>query len=234
MENLATTAIHAFKLLLTGDKELWIIVATSFSVSLRAIVIATPFALLLAFLLSTYRFPGQKFLVMVIHTLQAFPAVVVGLTVYILLSRQGPLGDLHLLFSQSAMVIGQILLCFPLLVAMTHATFASSDKRIWETARTLGASPGRAAFTLMYQLRIPLLVAVIAAFGRIIAEVGSSIMVGGNILHHTRNIPTAIALETSKGEYAQGIALGIVLVVLAFVFNAVIHVSQQRSQWEAR
>lgn len=171
---------------------------------------------------------------MLIHTLQAFPAVVVGLTVYIVLSRQGPLGDLRLLFTQTAMVVGQILLCFPLLVAMTHATLESSDKRIWETARTLGASSGRAALTLMYQLRLPLLVAVIAAFGRIIAEVGSSIMVGGNILHHTRNIPTAIALETSKGEYAQGIALGIVLIVLAFAFNAIIHISQQRSQWAFR
>ena len=231
MENLTATTFNAFKLLFTGDKELWIIVATSFRVSLQAIVIATPFALLVAFILATYRFPGRRFVVMLVHTLQAFPAVVVGLTVYIVLSRQGPLGDLRLLFTQTAMVVGQILLCFPLLVAMTHATLESSDKRIWETARTLGASSGRAALTLMYQLRLPLLVAVIAGFGRIIAEVGSSIMVGGNILHHTRNIPTAIALETSKGEYAQGIALGIVLIVLAFAFNAIIHISQQRSQW---
>lgn len=171
---------------------------------------------------------------MIIQTLQAFPAVVVGLTVYILLSRQGPLGDWRLLFTQTAMILGQILLAFPLLVAMTHAALESSDKRIWETARTLGASPGRASLTLMYQLRLPLLVAVIAAFGRVIAEVGSSIMVGGNILHHTRNIPTAIALETSKGEYAQGIALGMVLIVLAFALNVIVQISQQHSQWAVK
>lgn len=229
MDDLAGTTFNAFKLLFTGDKELWIIVATSFSVSLRAIFIATPIALLVAFVLATYRFTGRRLLVMLFHTLQAFPAVVVGLTVYILLSRQGPLGDWRQLFTQTAMIVGQILLGLPLLVAMMHAALASSDKRIWETARTLGASQGRAALTLIYQLRMPLLVAVIAAFGRIIAEVGSSIMVGGNILHHTRNIPTAIALETSKGEYAQGIALGMVLIVLAFAFNAIIHISQQRS-----
>jgi len=231
MDDLTTTTVNAFKLLFTGDKELWIIVATSFSVSVRAIVIATPIALMVAFVLSTYRFPGRRFMVMFVHTLQAFPAVVVGLTVYILLSRQGPLGEWRLLFTQTAMIVGQILLGLPLLVAMMHATLASSDKRIWETARTLGASQSRAALTLMYQLRMPLLVAVIAAFGRIIAEVGSSIMIGGNILHYTRNIPTAIALETSKGEYAQGIALGFVLIVLAFVFNAFIHISQKNPQW---
>ncbi|MGD8568638.1 MAG: ABC transporter permease [Gammaproteobacteria bacterium] len=231
MEDLTTTTLDAFKLLLTGDKELWIIVATSFSVSLRAIVFATPVALLVAFVLATYRFAGRRLVVMVFHTLQAFPAVVVGLTVYILLSRQGPLGDWRLLFTQTSMIVGQILLGLPLLVAMTHAALEASDKRIWETARTLGASQGRAALTLMYQLRMPILVALIAAFSRIIAEVGSSIMVGGNILHHTRNIPTAIALETSKGEYAQGIALGIVLILLAFMFNAIIHMTQQRSRW---
>jgi len=231
MDDLTSTIFSAFTLLFTGDKELWIIVATSFSVSLRAIMIATPIGLVIAFILSAYRFPGKQLMVMVVHTLQAFPAVVVGLTVYILLSRQGPLGEWRLLFTQTAMIVGQILLGLPLLVAMMHATLASSDKRIWETARTLGASQGRAALTLMYQLRMPLLVAVIAAFGRIIAEVGSSIMVGGNILHHTRNIPTAIALETSKGEYAQGIALGVVLIMLAFAFNAFIHISHKRSQW---
>lgn len=227
MDHLYQALGKALYLLVSGDRELWIIVATSFSVSVRAILIATPMAMLIAFLLAMTSFPGQRPLVMTVHTLQAFPAVVVGLTVYILLSRQGPLGEWRLLFTQTAMVIGQVLLCLPLMVSMIHATVEGADRRAWETARTLGANRLRASLTFFYELRFALLAAVIAGFGRIIAEVGSSIMVGGNILHHTRNIPTAIALETSKGEYAQGLALGIVLLLLAFGLNAMLHMSQK-------
>lgn len=228
MEQLSEAFVKALYLLFSGDRELWVIVATSFSVSLRAILIASPIAIIIAFLLAMTRFPGQRSLVMIVHTLQAVPAVVVGLTVYIVLSRQGPVGEWRLLFTQSAMIVGQILLCLPLLISMTHATFAGADRRAWETARTLGAGHVQATLTFFYELRFALLAAIIAGFGRIIAEVGSSIMVGGNILHHTRNIPTAIALETAKGEYAQGLALGIVLLLLAFGLNALLHISQQQ------
>lgn len=230
MDNLYQAFAQAFVLLLSGDRELWVIIGTSFSVSLRAILIAAPLAIAVAFVLAMNRFPGHRPLVITFHTLQAVPAVVIGLTVYVVLSRQGPLGDWRLLFTQSAMIIGQILLCFPLLVSLAHATFAGADMRSWETSRTLGANRLRATLTFFYELRFALLATIIAGFGRIIAEVGSSIMVGGNILHHTRNIPTAIALETSKGEYAQGIALGIVLLVLAFGLNALLHLSQRRNQ----
>ncbi len=230
MNDLSQAFGKAFYLLFSGDRELWIIVATSFSVSLRAILVATPISVFIAFLLAMTSFPGRRPLVMTFHTLQAIPAVVVGLTVYILLSRQGPLGEWHLLFTQTAMIIGQILLCFPLLVSMSHATFDGADKRAWETARTLGANRLRATLTFFYELRFALLAAIIAGLGRIIAEVGSSIMVGGNILHHTRNIPTAIALETSKGEYAQGLALGMVLLLLAFGLNVLLHMSQRHQQ----
>jgi len=230
MEHLSQALSKAFYLLFSGDRELWIIVATSFSVSVRAILIATPLAMIIAFPLAMSSFPGQRPLVMTFHTLQAFPAVVVGLTVYILLSRQGPLGDWRLLFTQTAMVIGQVLLCLPLIISMLHAALEGADRRAWETARTLGANRLRASLTFFYELRFALLAAFIAGFGRIIAEVGSSIMVGGNILHHTRNIPTAIALETSKGEYAQGLALGMVLLLLAFSLNAMLHLSQRQRQ----
>lgn len=219
MEELSSVTREAFALLLSGDPVLWDIIGVSFSVSLQAIVIATPFALLLAFALAFTRFTGRRALITLFNTLLALPAVVVGLIVYLLLSRNGPLGDLRLLFTQAAMVIGQIILCFPLLVAMSQSAFQSADRRAWETAITLGASPLRAMLTLMHELRFGLLAAVIAAFGRLIAEVGCSMMVGGNILYHTRNIPTAIALETSKGEFVQGIALGIVLLLLALVLN---------------
>jgi tungstate transport system permease protein len=219
MERLTDTTLQALAMLLSGDPDLWSIVGISFGVSLRAILFIVPPALLLAFWLAYTRFPGRRVLLSTLQSLLSVPAVVVGLTVYLLLSRQGPLGNLHLLFTQKAMVIGQMLLGFPVVVAMGHAAFQAGERRAWETARTLGAGPLRAFLTLLHELRYGLLVAVLAAFGRIVSEVGVSMMVGGNILNHTRNIPTAIALETSKGEFAQGIALGIVLVTMAFSLN---------------
>lgn len=227
MDHLQNAFVRALHLLFSGDRDLWIIVGISFSVSMRAIAIATPFAMFMAFLMAMTNFPGKRPLVMLIHTLQAFPAVVVGLTVYMVLSRQGPLGTWHLLFTETAMIIGQVILCLPIMISMSHATFVGADKRAWETARTLGANLARATMTFFYELRFALLAAFIAGFARIIAEVGSSIMVGGNIYHYTRNIPTAIALETSKGEFSQGVALGLILLFLAFGLNVFLHLMQR-------
>ena len=224
--DLSTALIAAIELLVSGDARLWSIIAVSFSVSLRAIAVAVPVALAIAFALAYYSFPGRRSIVTAVNTLMAVPAVVVGLTVYLLLSHNGPMGDLHLLFTQWAMIIGQILLCLPLLIAMAHASFQGGDQRAWESALTLGATRFRAMRTVMYEVRFGLLAAVIAAFGRIIAEVGCSMMVGGNILYHTRNIPTAIALETSKGEFIQGIALGMVLLGFALVLNVLLNTVQ--------
>ncbi|MDH3692018.1 MAG: ABC transporter permease [Gammaproteobacteria bacterium] len=222
MESLSAASYQALYLLLTGDRDLWEIIAISFGVSLRAILFTTPVALMVSFALAYTDFPGRQFLITTVNTMLALPAVVVGLLLYILLSRSGPLGDWRLLFTQSAMVIGQMVLCFPILVAMSHSAIQAGDRRAWETALTLGAHWWEAMLTVMYEVRFGLLAAVVAGFGRIIAEVGCSMMVGGNILHYTRNIPTAIALETSKGAFAQGIALGLVLIVLALVLNFLI------------
>jgi len=230
MDSLSDAGAQALHLLLTGDPALWAIIGISFSVSLRAILIAAPFALLSAFLLAYTRFPGRRLLIALFNTALSIPAVVVGLTLYMLLSRAGPLGDLRLLFTQDAMIIGQIVLSFPLLVAMGHAAFQATDRRAWETALTLGAHPWRALLTLIHETRFGLMAALLAGFGRIIAEVGSSMMVGGNILNHTRNIPTAIALETSKGSFAQGIALGLVLLLLALVLNLTLSSLQGRGE----
>jgi tungstate transport system permease protein len=219
MDSLLNATLEALKLLFSADRELWEIIGISFSVSLRAILIAIPFSVLIAFLLAYFRFPGRRLLISIFHTLLSIPAVVVGLTVYLLLSRSGPMGDLRLLFTQTAMIVGQIILALPILVTMCHASFQAADKRAWETALTLGASPAQALLTIMQEIRFGLLAAIIAAFGRIIAEVGCSMMVGGNILHYTRNIPTAIALETSKGEFAQGIALGMTLLFFSLMLN---------------
>jgi tungstate transport system permease protein len=230
VDGLAVAIKQALILLLSGERELWTIVGISFSVSLRAILIASPVALLIAFMLAHLRFPGRRVLIAMFNTLLAVPAVVIGLTVYMLLARNGPFGDLKMLFTQTAMMIGQILLCLPILVAMSHAAIQAADQRAWETAVTLGAAPWHAMLTLMYEVRFGLIAALVAGFGRIIAEVGSSMMVGGNILHYTRNIPTAIALETSKGEFSQGIALGIVLLLLALVLNFLLMFFQGRGE----
>lgn len=221
---------EALSLLFSGEPALWNIIGISFSVSLRAILVSAPFALLVAFVLTVARFPGRRALIATFNSLMAVPAVVVGLTVYLLLSRSGPMGDLKLLFTQAAMIIGQIVLAFPLLVAMSHAALQAAERDAWETAITLGASPWQAMLTIMYEVRFALLAAVIAGFARIIAEVGCSMMVGGNILGVTRNIPTAIALETSKGEFVRGIALGMVLLFLALSLNFVLSFMQGKGE----
>lgn len=226
MTTISSATWQALELLLSGDTALWEIILISFRVSLIAIMLATPPALLMAFLLAFGNFPGRRLCIALTNTALAIPAVVVGLTLYLVLSRSGPLGEWRLLFTQTAMVIGQMALAFPLLVAMAHMALQAADRRAWETARMLGASKPRAVWTLMYEVRFGLMSALLASFGRIIAEVGASMMLGGNILHYTRNIPTAIALETSKGEFAQGIALGLVLLILAFVLNLLLHYFQ--------
>ncbi len=230
MDSLTTATLEALSLLLSGNTELWEIIGISFRVSSTAVLISCPPALLVAFFLAYYDFPGRRALISIFSTLLAFPAVVVGLVVYLMLSNQGPLGDWKLLFTQTAMVIAQAMLCLPILISMGHAAFQAGDQRAWETARTLGNRPFRAFCIVVTEVKFGLLAALLAGFGRIIAEVGASMMVGGNILHHTRNIPTAIALETSKGNFSQGIALGLVLVLLAFVLNIMLQYFQGRGK----
>ncbi len=228
MDSLSAATIESFRLLFSGDTDLWIIILTSFSVSVKAILIAAPLAFVVAFLMAHLRYPGRRAMIAGFSAMQSIPAVVVGLTVYLIFSRSGPLGDLRLLFTHSSMVVGQILLSLPLLVALSHAAFQAADRRVWETSVTLGATPARAFLTLVHEVRFGLTAALIAGFGRIIAEVGCSMMVGGNILGYTRNIPTAIALETTKGEFAQAIALGMVLLTLALLLNGMLAFFQGR------
>ncbi|MGF1686858.1 ABC transporter permease [Photobacterium japonica] len=223
------TTHQAIQLLLSGDASLWGIVGVSFSVSLLAIGIVLLPAMLMGFALAYGTFPGRWLILSLMNTFQSIPTVVIGLLLYMLLSRAGPLGDWKMLFTQQAMILGQILICFPLLVSMMHAAFQNSDRRAWETALTLGASLPQAFISLMWECRFPLLAAIIAAFSRVITEVGCSMMVGGNILNSTRNIPTAIALESSKGAFAQGVALGMVLLILALGLNFFLSVARGKA-----
>ncbi|NOH96342.1 ABC transporter permease [Vibrio sp. 99-70-13A1] len=213
------TTLDALNLLVSFDHELWKIVAVSFSVSLSSISLVIIPAVVMAFILAYTNFPGKWAMLSIINTLQAIPTVVIGLLLYMMLSRSGPLGDWQMLFTQQAMVLGQMLICFPILVSMMHGALQASDRRAVETARTLGVSTFRVASTLIWETRFPLLAAVIAAFSRIVTEVGCSMMVGGNIMGMTRNIPTAIAMESHKGAFAQGVALGMVLLALALALN---------------
>ncbi|NKF52038.1 ABC transporter permease subunit [Shewanella sp. WXL01] len=210
---------QAFSLLLSFDPEVWSIINVSFSVSFAALLITLIPSIALGFVLAFTQFRGRWLVTNLIQTLQSIPTVVIGLLVFLLLTRNGVLGDLKWLFTQKGMILGQMLICAPVLVALSQAAFSSVDRRAWETSRTLGVSWPSAVYVLCRELRVPLLLAVIAAFSRILTEVGCSMMVGGNILNATRNIPTAIALETSKGDFAQAIALGLVLLILALILN---------------
>ncbi|PIW60229.1 ABC transporter permease [Shewanella sp. CG12_big_fil_rev_8_21_14_0_65_47_15] len=210
---------QALSLLFSLDPDVWSIISVSFTVSFAALLITLVPSMVLGFVLAFSPFRGKWLVTNLVQTLQSIPTVVIGLLVYLLLTRNGPLGDLKWLFTQEGMILGQMLICAPVLIAMSQAAFTSVDRRAWETSRTLGASWGRAVWTVCRELRMPLLLAIVAAFSRILTEVGCSMMVGGNILNVTRNIPTAIALETSKGDFAQAIALGLVLLILALLLN---------------
>lgn len=210
---------QAFGLLFSLDPDVWAIVSVSFAVSFAALAITLLPSMILGFMLAFGKFSGRWFITNMIQTLQSIPTVVIGLLVYLMLTRMGPLGDLRWLFTQKGMILGQMLICAPVLVSMSQAAFTSVDRRAWETSRTLGASWLRAIWTLCRELKVPLLLAIVAGFSRILTEVGCSMMVGGNIAGVTRNIPTAIALETSKGDFAQAIALGLVLLILSLILN---------------
>jgi tungstate transport system permease protein len=225
---------EALQRLLALDPALWGIVWLSLKVSLLALIIVTPLAVGGGFLLAMSRFPGRRLLVVLLQSLLALPTVVVGLLLYLLLSRRGPLGAMQWLFTPEAMIAGQVIIAFPVVCAFALAAVQGADPRLHETARMLGASRLRAALTLMREVRFAMVAAVLSGFGRVISEVGCALMVGGNIAGYTRNIPTAIALETSKGAFTEGIALGIVLMLIALLVNALLALTQGAGQGGAQ
>jgi tungstate transport system permease protein len=162
------------------------------------------------------------------NTLMALPTVVVGLVLFGLFSRQGPLGALGLLFTPWAMIVGQFVLAIPIVANYTLAAVAGADPRILPTAQTLGAGRLQGVWQLLLEVRFGVMAAIVAGFGRVIAEVGVAMMLGGNIRGYTRTMTTAIALETSKGEFAFGLALGIVLLGVALIVNLFLNLLQQR------
>lgn len=218
----------AFGLILGLDAEVLRTVWTSLSVSSAAIAIAALFGIPLGMLLAVNRFYGRRLLLTGLNTLMALPTVVIGLVVFAMLSRQGPFGEFGLLFTPAAMVIGQVILATPIIAHYTVAAIKGADPRIVPTLQTLGAGPLQSAWHLLCELRFAILAGIIAGFGRVIAEVGVAMMLGGNIRGTTRTMTTAIALETSKGEFAFALALGLVLLAVALVVNSGLHAAQQR------
>jgi tungstate transport system permease protein len=213
---------RAFALLASGDAALWQIVWVSVKTALSGLLLATPPAVVLGYLIAMHRFPGRRIALWLAQAALSLPTVLIGLLLYLMLSRSGPLGGLAWLFSQPGIIAGQFLIGLPVLLAFTLAAVQALDPRYAETALAHGASPVRVMASVLHEARYGVMAAVISGFGRVISEVGCALMVGGNIEGQTRTITTAIALETSKGDFAQGIALGIVLVTLALAMNGVL------------
>ena len=210
----------AIILLVQLDGDLMAIVGLSLLVSLSAVFLAAMAGLPFGAAVAVCRFPGRQVVRVFLNALLGIPPVVIGLIVYLLLSRAGPLGALGLLFTPTAMIIAQWLLVTPIIAALAQQTVSDLHDEYAEQLRSLGVSPGRAIPTLLWEGRLSLLIAVMAGFGRAIAEVGAVIIVGGNINHVTRVMTTAIALETSKGNLALALALGLILLLLALAVNA--------------
>ena len=218
----------ALSLILRGDAELMRIVFTSLRCTALACLGANLVGIPLAFCLANYSFPGKRPLILVLNTLQGLPTVVVGLFLYVLISRRGIFGPLDLLYTWKAITLGQFILILPLAVMFVLAALSRLDERYRLTALTLGASERQAALTVLREARFAVVAALCTTFGRGIAEVGVSMMLGGNIKGFTRTMTTAMALEYDKGEFTLALALGIVLLLVAFLLNAALSFFQGR------
>jgi tungstate transport system permease protein len=228
METILQGLIQSLSLLLSGDPELYGIIGRSLLISGSAIILASLLGISIGVATALHSFPGRRLLINILNTFMGLPPVVVGLVVYLLLSRSGPLGFLGLLFSPTAMVVAQTILATPILAALTVSALLSVKPLVRDTALALGATPPQIAWTVVREARYGLMAAVIAGFGRVSAEVGAVMMVGGNIAGYTRVMTTAIVLDTAKGEFALAIALGLVLIFIAFLVNLGLNLIQGR------
>jgi tungstate transport system permease protein len=223
VSDISAALSEALRLIGSLDTQLASIVSLSLRVSLIAVAIASLIALPLGALLAITRFPGRQALVAVLNALMGLPPVVVGLTIYLLLSRAGPLGDFGLLFTPTAMIIAQAVLVTPIIAALTRQVIEDAWLEYAEQLRSLGARTPDAALTLLWDTRFALITVVLAGFGRAAAEVGAVMIVGGNIDGVTRVMTTAIALETSKGDLPLALGLGMVLLAIVIGLNLAAH-----------
>jgi tungstate transport system permease protein len=230
MSSLSGALVEAWRLVASLDPRLGDIVALSLQVSLTAVVIASAVGLPLGALIAVSRFPARRTTIVLLNALMGLPPVVVGLLVYLLLSRAGPLGALGLLFTPSAMVIAQAILITPIIAALTRQVVEDAWLEYREQLRSLGESRLGSVATLLWDLRFSLVTIVLAGFGRAAAEVGAVIIVGGNIDGVTRVMTTAIALETSKGDLPLALGLGVILVTIVVALNAAAYAVKETAQ----
>ena len=228
MEEIWNGLVKAIQLIVTLDPEVMEITGRSLAISASACLLASIICLPLGSLIHFYRFRGKRTLINLIQTFYSIPTVVVGLFVFLLFSRAGPLGGLNLLFTPTVMVIGQMILITPVLLGLTVSALSGVDRAISETACSLGASDFQTVVLVLKEARFAVMAAILLAFGRAISEVGLALMVGGNIRGFTRVFTTAISLETSKGDIELAIALGIILILIALIINIVLNRLQQR------
>ena len=218
---------EAIQLIIRLDQELYFVVWTSLKISLLSVSIASVICIPPALLFAAKKFPGKQFMQSILNTLMALPTVVIGLLMFGLLSRQGPLGSWGLLYTQTAMVLGQCLLIIPIILNLVIAAANTADPRIHAASIALGASKFQQNMIFINEVRFAMMAAIVAAFGRAIGEVGVAMMLGGNIEGYTRTMTTAIALETSKGEFEFALALGTLLLLVAFIVNLLLEKFQQ-------
>ncbi|HIE48470.1 TPA: ABC transporter permease subunit [Candidatus Bipolaricaulota bacterium] len=236
MPSLLSAVSQAFSMIVSLDSYLLSVVGVSLRVSGMALVISVPLSALVAALLGLARFPGRNLLRTLVNTGMGVPSVIVGLVVLLLLSRSGPFGGLGLLWTPTAMVISQCVLITPLITGVMLSALVGVDRAISEAAHALGASRLQRVLTVIREARFGFLTAVIAGFGRAISEVGSVLLVGGNIVFphgvsYTRTLTTAIVVETRKGQFETALALGIVLIVIVLSLNLLASRLQRRGSW---
>ena len=220
--------VKALELIISLDPEVIEVAGRSLRISATSATISALICLPLGSLIHFHRFPGKRLLINVVQTLFGIPTVAIGLFVFVLFSRAGPLGGLDLMFTPTVMILGQVILVTPVILGLTISALSGVDKAIADTAISLGASGFQTAVITLREARFAVLAALIMGFGRAISEVGLALMVGGNIRGFTRTITTAISLETSKGDLELSIALGIILISTALVINIVLNRIQQR------
>lgn len=230
MNLLTDSLISALHLVVSLDAEMFSIVFFSLKVSSTSTLVASLIGIPLGFFIAFKSFPGKPLVLTILNTLLALPTVVIGLFVYSFIARRGIFGSLGLLYTQKAIIIGQTLLVLPIVATFTIAAISRIDTRYRKTAMTLGATQIQTAVVLFREARFGIIAAVIAAFGRVIAEVGISMMIGGNAKGFTRTMTTAMALEYDKGEFTLAVALGIILLTVSFLINLLFHSLQGRSR----
>ena len=222
MDFLLNGFAEAFNLLLNGNLETYSAIKATLYTSSVSILFAVLVGFPLGFILGFYDFRGRKILRLLSDTALAMPTVAIGLILYAFITRNGPLGSLNLLFTLKAVMLGQFVLALPIIISLTASVVENMEKKHYLTILNLRLAPAKLVFCVLYELRYALMVVIATAYGRIVAEVGVAMMIGGNIKYFTRTITTAVSLETNKGEFAMGIALAMVLIFIAFLVNLAI------------